>query len=84
MPPHNRANNVNNSASHDTLAEGAEALPKQTTCENLEILAMKLKAAVALRNRIGRRDKLGQLRMCELECRAWQGWTSRLCGKQGC
>ena len=20
----------------------------------------------------------------ELECRAWQGWTSRLCGKQSC
>ena len=84
MLPHNRADNLNNSASYDTLAEGAEALSKQTTCSNLKIPAMKLKAAMALRNRIGRHDKLGQLRMCELECKAWQRWTSRLCGKWSC
>ena len=53
MPPHNRASN---STSRDTLAEGAEALPKQTTYADLGIPA--LKAALALRNRIRRQDKL--------------------------
>ena len=60
MPPHNRASNVN-STSHNTLAEGAEALSKQTTCADLGIPA--LKAALALRNRIRRQDKVGQLKM---------------------
>ena len=60
MPPHNRASNVN-STSHNTLAEGAEALPKQTTCADLGIPT--LKAALALRNRIRRQDKVGQLKM---------------------
>ena len=54
MPPHNRASNVN-STSHDILAEGAEALPKQTTCADLGI------AALALRKSI--RHKGDQLRM---------------------
>ena len=35
MPLHNRASNVN-STSHNTLAEGAEALPKQTPAQILE------------------------------------------------
>ena len=60
MPPHNRASNVN-STSHNTLAEGAETLSKQTTCTDLGIPA--LKAALALRNRIRRQDKVGQLKM---------------------
>ena len=37
MPPHNRASNVN-STPHDTLAEGAEALSKQTTCADLGVV----------------------------------------------
>ena len=59
-------------SSHGTLAEGAEALPKQTTCADLGIPAMKLKAALALRNRIRRQDKVGQQDV-EPECGAWHG-----------